>query len=269
MPVTDPSADLSLLVAAAREAAPIASAWRRPKVWEKPDEGGPVCEADLAVDEMLRDRLGAARPGYGWLSEETADAPERLGAERIFIVDPIDGTRAYLEGSRDWAHSLAVAERGRIIAAAVLLPQRDLLYTATLGGGAHLNGAPIRASLEADPARATLLGPRLAMNPEHWTGGEVPPLRRAFRSALAWRLCLLAEARFDAMLTIRPTWEWDIAAGTLILTEAGGTATDRRGAARSFNKPVPQSDGVLAGGALHGVLLPRLEAAPSASPPAA
>ncbi|MGR3498744.1 MAG: 3'(2'),5'-bisphosphate nucleotidase CysQ [Limimaricola soesokkakensis] len=266
MPATDPSDDLALLVAAAREAAVIACGFRAPQVWDKPDEGGPVCEADLAVDAMLRERLGAARPDYGWLSEETADAPERLQAERIFIVDPIDGTRAYLEGSRDWAHSLAVAENGRITAACVLLPQRDLLYTATLGGGAFLNGAPIRASAETDPARATLLGPRLAMSPEHWLGGEVPPLRRAFRSALAWRLCLLAEARFDAMLTIRPTWEWDIAAGSLILSEAGGTATDQRGTELGFNRPHPQSDGVLAGGALHGVLLPLLAASPVPPP---
>ncbi|PHP27413.1 3'(2'),5'-bisphosphate nucleotidase CysQ [Limimaricola cinnabarinus] len=267
MPVIDHSGDLALLVAAAQAAAPIACAYGAPKVWDKPDGGGPVCEADLAVDAMLRERLGAARPGYGWLSEETADAPERLKAERIFIIDPIDGTRAYLEGSRDWAHSLAIAENGRITAACVLLPRRELLYTATLGGGAMLNGAPIRASTETDPARATLLGPRLAMSPEHWTGGEVPPVRRAFRSALAWRLCLLAEARFDAMLTIRPTWEWDIAAGSLILTEAGGTATDRRGAMLSFNKPHPQSDGVLAGGALHEVLLARLDAAPDGPAP--
>ncbi|MBB3711483.1 myo-inositol-1(or 4)-monophosphatase [Limimaricola variabilis] len=261
MPATDHSADLALLLEAARAAAEIACAFRAPEVWDKPNDGGPVCEADLAVDAMLRERLGAARPAYGWLSEETADAPERLAAERIFIVDPIDGTRAYLEGSRDWAHSLAVAEQGRITAACVLLPQRNLLYTATAGGGARLNGAPIRASGETDPACATLLGPRLAMSPEHWSGGEVPPLRRAFRSALAWRLCLLAEARFDAMLTIRPTWEWDIAAGSLILTEAGGIATDRRGAALTFNKPHPQSDGVLAGGALHPVLLGLLDPA--------
>ncbi|WP_341212561.1 3'(2'),5'-bisphosphate nucleotidase CysQ [uncultured Limimaricola sp.] len=263
MPETDHSDDLALLVAAAREAAPIAIEFRAPKVWDKPDGAGPVCEADLAVDALLRERLGAARPSYGWLSEETADAPERLDAARIFVVDPIDGTRAYLEGSADWAHSLAVAENGRIIAACVLLPRHDLLYTATLGGGAFLNGEPIHASTQTDPARATLLGPRLAMSPKHWSGGDVPPVRRAFRSALAWRLCLLAEARFDAMLTIRPTWEWDIAAGSLILTEAGGTATDRRGAALSFNKPHPQSDGVLAGGALHGVLLPLLD--PSAA----
>lgn len=261
MQATDHSEDLALLVAAAQAAAAIAMEFRTPEVWDKPDGAGPVCEADLAVDAMLRARLGAARPSYGWLSEETADAPERLAAERIFIVDPIDGTRAYLEGSADWAHSLAVAEHGRITAACVLLPRHGLLYTATLGGGAFLNGAPIRASDQTDPARATLLGPRLAMSPEQWSGGDVPPVRRAFRSALAWRLCLLAEARFDAMLTIRPTWEWDIAAGCLILTEAGGTATDRRGAVLTFNKPVPQSDGVLAGGALHGVLLPLLDPA--------
>ncbi|SDE69337.1 3'(2'),5'-bisphosphate nucleotidase CysQ [Limimaricola pyoseonensis] len=260
MPATEtaPAEDLALLVAAAREAAQIATGFAAPEIWDKADGQGPVTEADLAVDRMLRDRLGAARPGYGWLSEETSDSPDRLSARRIFIIDPIDGTRAFIEGSRDWAHSLAVAEAGRVIAAAVLLPQRGLLYTAHAGGGAQLNGRAIRASAEADPARATLLGPRLAMSPEHWSGGEVPPVQRAFRSSLAWRLCLLAEGRFDAMLTIRPTWEWDVAAGTLILSEAGGRATDRRGAALAFNRPHPQSDGVLAGGALHPVLLARL-----------
>ncbi len=258
MPATDPDADLDLLIRAAYRAGEIATSYTDPEIWTKPDDAGPVTEADLAVDAMLRDMLGTARPDHGWLSEETDDSAARLDAERIFIIDPIDGTRAFIEGSEDWSHSLAIAEAGRITAAVVLLPRRNLLYAASLGRGATLNGEPISASRTTTLEQSTLLGPRLMMQPEHWTGGDVPPVRRAFRSSLAWRLCLLAEGRFDAMLTLRPTWEWDIAAGSLILTEAGGIATDRLGRSLGFNKPHPQSEGVLAGGALHPILLDRL-----------
>ncbi len=272
MPATDPRPaaddDLNLLIDAARAAAAVALSHAAPQVWHKPGDAGPVTEADLEVDALLHRTLLSARPGYGWLSEETADTPDRLAADRVFIIDPIDGTRAFIAGSADWAHSLALAEHGEITAAVVLLPARDQLYAAARGRGATLNGAPIRAATGTGFDGATLLGPAASLDPAHWADGAVPPLRRTFRSSLAFRLCLLAEGRYDAMLTLRPTWEWDIAAGSLILAEAGGTATDRRGAALRFNRPHPQCDGVLAAGALHGALLQRLAPGPKAQPDA-
>jgi len=252
--------DLSLLKEAAKEAGGIATRYfgTAPSAWDKPGGAGPVTEADLAVDGMLRSTLLAARPGYGWLSEETEDGPERLTTARQFIVDPIDGTRAFVEGTRDWAHSIAIAEAGRIVAAVVYLPLHKLMFAAAAGRGATVNGRPIRATTGSVLADATVLAARPGLAAEHWKDGVVPPVRRSFRSSLAYRLCLVAEGRFDAMLTLRPTWEWDIAAGALIVAEAGGAATDRRGNPLRFNNAHPQVDGVLAAGGLHAPLLDRL-----------
>ena len=146
-----PATDLQLLEEAAREAGEIArSFWREdPKVWDKGGDD-PVSEADFAVDQHLKSRLLSARPDYGWVSEETEDDPARLGAKRVFIVDPIDGTRSFVAGEKTWAHSIAVAEEGRVIAGAVYLPVREKMYLARSGGGASLNGNSLRASNRAE-----------------------------------------------------------------------------------------------------------------------
>lgn len=252
-----PAHDLDLLIDAAREAGMLARdlVTRPLDTVHKPGGAGPVTAVDMAVDALLARRLRGARPGYGWLSEETEDDPARLGAERVFIVDPIDGTRSLIEGSDLWAHALAVAERGEVIAAVIFLPMRDKLYAAAAGQGATLNGMPIRAGARRALPGATLLAAKPALDPAHWRDGRVPLLRRGFRPSLAYRLALVAEGRFDAMLTLRPTWEWDAAAGELILREAGAAITDRRGGALAFNNPVPQVAGLLAANpALHAGL---------------
>ncbi|MDG3041083.1 inositol monophosphatase family protein [Roseicyclus marinus] len=257
MPVPDPLEDLALLVEAARGAGRIAARYFRddPETWDKPDGAGPVTEADIAVDEMLRDRLCAARPDYGWLSEETPDNPERLQAERVFIVDPIDGTQAFIEGSSAFSHSLAVVEGGVVVAAVVYLPIRGKLYAAARGHGATLNDMAIRAAGECALHEAEVLATKHTLGPDHWPRG-VPPVIRAYRPSLAYRMALVGEGRFDGMVTFRPTWEWDIAAGALIIAEAGGRATDATGAVLRFNSAVPQVRGVMAGSAgIHGALL--------------
>ncbi|TAG15735.1 MAG: 3'(2'),5'-bisphosphate nucleotidase CysQ, partial [Rhodobacterales bacterium] len=135
MPAHDPSfRDLALLTEAAREAGRIALRyWRRePKVWDKGGDHGPVTEADLAVNDMLKLMLLSARPDYGWLSEETPDDAARLSAETVFIIDPIDGTRAFVAGEETFAHSLAVAHQGKVTAGVVFLPALDKIYTASL-----------------------------------------------------------------------------------------------------------------------------------------
>ncbi len=251
--------DLALLKEAAREAGVIATRYfsAKPHVWEKPDGAGPVTEADLAVDAMLRERLTAARPRYGWLSEETADTPDRLATQTQFIVDPIDGTRSFIEGSKDWAHSLAIVRDGVVQAAVVFLPMRRQMFTAHLGGGAALNGQPLR--IRALPQTPTILTARPNLDAAHWKNGAPPPLERHFRSSLAFRMCLVAHGQFDAMLTLRPSWEWDIAAGALILTEAGAKVTDRTGADLRFNGPSALLNGVIAAGAdLHEQLASNL-----------
>ncbi|MFV0514639.1 MAG: 3'(2'),5'-bisphosphate nucleotidase CysQ [Jhaorihella sp.] len=245
-----PAPDLPLLIDAAREAGRIATGYAGADArrWDKPEGAGPVTEADLAVNAMLERRLQAARPGYGWLSEETEDNPARLTRERVFIVDPIDGTRSFAEGSSTWAHALAVAERGRVTAAVVYLPKRDMLFSAALGQGAFLNGEPIAASRQPELAAAEILAARPLLNALHWRGGRAPHFSRAYRPSLAYRMALVAQGRFDGMLTLRPSWEWDIAAGDLILREAGAVCTDRAGGVLRFNNPDPRVNGVIAAG---------------------
>jgi len=254
-----PESDLALLIGAAQIAGDIA---RRhfgaaPRTWDKGDGAGPVTVADLEVDEALRMHLCGARPGYGWLSEETPDTPARLSRRNTFIIDPIDGTRAFIDGARDWSHSLAIARDGIVTAAVVYVPLRDALYAAAEDTPATCNGAPIAVTTRTDLDGADVLSNRPALDPGHWRGGP-PPVKRHFRSSLAYRLCLVAQGRFDAMLTLRGAWEWDIAAGALIVAAAGGTVTDRRGQPPAFNTPGRQADGLVAAGGLHGPLLARL-----------
>lgn len=259
MPETDD--DLALLIDAARAAGEIARGYfkRAPKVWEKPGAAGPVTEADMAVNDMLAGSLRGARPGYGWLSEESPDDPARLDADRAFVIDPIDGTRAFIEGEHSWAHSLAVVDRGEVVAAAIYLPMSDHLYTAKRGKGAYRDGARIAVSTATALDGATVLATRTNFEPWHWAEARVPQVHRKFRSSLAYRLGLVGEGRYDAMLTLRPTWEWDVAAGALVVSEAGGRVTDRRGAALRFNRPDPQLNGVIAAGpVVHDEIASRL-----------
>ncbi|EIE49201.1 inositol monophosphatase [Salipiger aestuarii] len=259
-----PESDLALLIRAARAAARIATTYVGGAlgVRYKAADGSPVTDADMAVNSALSDILRGARPGYGWLSEESADSDARLGAEHVFIVDPIDGTRSFIEGSDSWSHSLAIARHGQITAAVVYLPMLDRLYEADLGGGARLNGNALRASDTGDADSAHVLVTRPALDPRHWAGA-VPRLARHHRPSIAYRLGLVAQGRFDAMLTLRASWEWDIAAGALLLSEAGARMTDRHGAAIRFNAPEPRHDGIVAANPmLHSDLLSRLSRKP-------
>lgn len=256
-----PATDLSLLVGAAEQAGDIASRYHGPDAqrWEKPDGAGPVTEADLEVDAFLRAHLLDARPNYGWLSEETEDSDDRQSKENVFIVDPIDGTRSFAEGSRTWAISIAVATDGVVTAAAVFLPQRAQMFSAAHGQGCMLNGAPIEVSNAKDLSSSSVLTARPTLDAQHWKDGATPDFRRAYSPSLAYRLASVAEGKFDAMMTLRPSWEWDIAAGDLLIREAGGKSTDRAGQMLIFNNPTPQLNGVLAANdALHAQLLSRL-----------
>jgi myo-inositol-1(or 4)-monophosphatase len=254
-----PETDLALLEMAAREAGEIARRyWREdPQVWDKGGDD-PVSEADLAVDEHLKARLLAARPDYGWVSEETEDDLARLDLARVFIVDPIDGTRSFVAGEKTWAHSLAIVENGRVTAACVYLPVHDKLYAAALGKGARMNGQSIVASTRETLEGASVLSPRVTFQDRFWKNAP-PVVDRHFRPSLAYRLSLVGEGRFDGMMTLRPSWEWDIAAGALIVEEAGATITDRHGKTLTFNSVTRQTAGVVAAGlALHSQLVERL-----------
>jgi myo-inositol-1(or 4)-monophosphatase len=239
--------DLALLIDAAHEGGRIAMRhWRKdPAFWEKADAQGPVSEADLAVNTALTARLRGARPDYGWLSEETPDDAARLSCASVFILDPIDGTRAFLAREETFAVSLAVARDGKPVAGVVFLPALDRLYAATAEGPATCNGAVIACSNREDLTGADVLTTRASLQPEQWPGG-VPEIKRSFRASLAYRLCLAAEGRHDAMLTLRDAWEWDIAAGALIAERAGCVVTDRLGQPLRLNAPHPRAQGTIA-----------------------
>ena len=258
-----PARDLALLTDAAREAGRIAMRyWRKdPQVWDKGGEHGPVTEADLAVNDMLKAKLLAARPDYGWLSEETPDSADRLAVETVFIIDPIDGTRAFVAGEETWAHSLAVAHKGKVTSGVVYLPAIDRIYVASETSAPLRDGEVIRASGRDRLEGSNILTTKANMVPEKWPGG-VPEITRSFRASLAYRMCLAAEGRFDGMLTLRDAWEWDIAAGSLIAERAGAVVTDQRGQGLRFNTPTAQAEGVLAlPPKLHAEALARLNPA--------
>ena len=254
----DHAADVALLVEAAEAAGPLALRHFRTELetWDKPGQG-PVTAADIAVDSLLRAHLCGARPDYGWLSEESGCEADRATHPRVFIVDPIDGTRAFMAGEQGWGIALAVVEEGNVTAAAMHLPARRETFSAALGQGAWLNGQRINASDRKRLSGASALAASSQLHDEHWPGG-VPPVKRHFRPSLAWRLCLVGQGRFDMMVTLRAAYEWDIAAGSLIAGEAGALVTDGDGAPLRFNRHPERAPGVIAAPpALHLALMAR------------
>jgi myo-inositol-1(or 4)-monophosphatase len=241
--------DLKLLEDTVRQAGPIARKFYGGdyKRWSK-EGGSPVTEADLAVNKYLCDALTAARPDYGWLSEENADDPSRLSRREVFIIDPIDGTIAFLKNRPHFTICAAVVVEGRPCCGVVYNPISDELYSARAGGGAHRNGTPIRVTQREALEGAAMLGDRT-----HLTGPPWPPMHVQNRNSVAYRLVLVADGSADATVSLTCKRDWDLAAADIILHEAGGFLTDTSGAVMVYNKPVTrQSNLVAANPVLHG-----------------
>jgi len=211
--------DLELLRSTAVAAGIIASSYFRRdiKSWTK-DNASPVSEADIVVDRFLAANLLQARPDYGWLSEETVDNPSRLDCDRVFVVDPIDGTRAFLRGEDYWTVSLAVVENGVPVAGVVYAPARDELYEACKDGGARLNGKPLTRTRRA--GAPPLIPAPGAVHQELQAAGLDYARGPAFPS-LAYRLVQVATGRLDAAVARRGSQDWDIAGAAVILRECG------------------------------------------------
>lgn len=253
--------DLELIRGAAVAAASLAVIERARglDVMTKPG-GSPVTSADLAVDQMLKARLMMARPDYGWLSEETPDTSDRLGTRRQFVVDPIDGTRAFVKEQPLWCVPIAVVEDGQPVAAVVHVPSSGETYAAVHGSGASCNGQLIGASGARRLAGARMLADHRLFTrpiwPEPW-----PPMDIETRSAMAYRLCLVAAGAFDAALALRPQWDWDVCAGALIAAESGAIVSDHLGRPWSFNRADPrQSSLVCAAPELYPLIIQRTAA---------
>jgi myo-inositol-1(or 4)-monophosphatase len=254
------AADLDLIHKAAKAAGERAQAVRRAGLTTMTKaDGTPVTNADLEVDALLKEMLTAARPDYGWLSEETADDPARLGRQRLFVVDPIDGTRSYLKDKPWWSVSIAVVEAGRPTSGVVHAPDVAETYLALAGGGATCNGAPIAPSATVAIEGCAMLGDAPMFAHPAWPT-PWPPMRIASRNSIAYRLCLVASGAFDAALALSAKSEWDLAAADLIASEAGCLVTTHKGAPMGYNRVVPQAASmVCAGPALHRLILQRLE----------
>ena len=245
----DLAADEAVLHDTVRTAGALASEYFAGKTtsWSK-DDGTPVSEADLAVNEVLRQRLQAARPDYGWLSEETEDTDERLGKRRVWVVDPIDGTRSFLEGTENWCIAAALVEDGRPVLGAVFMPPSKQMYSARLGSGAWLNGQPLAASGRRDLPGSRMVAHRNILQPHRWRR-PWPQVEVGMTTSLALRLCLVAEGSYDAALAVGQKCDWDLAAGDLIVHEAGGRVSNLSGRELRYNKPVTRQVGLVASGA--------------------
>ncbi len=245
--------DLELLAGAAREAGRIASGYFRndPEVWYK-DGKSPVSEADLAVDRFLKEVLLTARPDYGWLSEETVGNRRAMGKGRFFVVDPIDGTRAFLKGQPTWCVSIAVVVDGRPIAGVLDCPQKNEIYLASPGRGAHLNGKQI----EVAPAGKN----PVVAGPDTMIDALPQAVRQSighhpYIPSLAYRIAMVAKGTLDATFVRPSAHDWDIAAADLVLAEAGGTIRMVDGNKPTYGLAGARQGAMVAGS---GALLDRL-----------
>lgn len=237
----------SQLVAAVREAGALArAAFGTPvKTWLK-DQTSPVSETDIAVDTFLKARLAAIAPDAGWLSEETADAPDRLAAPRVWIVDPIDGTKAFIAGRPDWTVSVALVENGRPVVAALYAPVSEEFFFAAAGAGVTCNGTPVGVSSGDTIAGARIGGPKDLLD-------RFARIAPAFRIeplvySLALRFARVADGTFDAAFASRNSHDWDLAAADLLVHEAGGALTTMTAATLTYNGATVVHDVLVAAG---------------------
>ncbi len=252
-------ADLALISEVAREAGALSLHWlkRGARCWNK-SPNNPVTEADIACNELIAKRLRPARPDYGWLSEETRDNAQDRSQQRVFVVDPIDGTKAFVNGETGFCVSIAIIEDGEPIAGVVYNPNFDELVGARAGGGTHLNGERVEVT-DANSLACSMIGQPDVFarnNVAHW-----PDIRliEAVPNAMAWRMSLVAAGHWDATVALNEKSDWDLAAAVLLVKEAGGVATDRHGKPFVFNgESIIQKGAVAASADLHPLIMDRL-----------
>ena len=246
--VVDLKQQAARLAEAVREAGALAlSMFKTPlKNWTKGEALSPVSDADIAVDVLLRERLTGDGESIAWLSEESVDDPARLDARYVWIVDPIDGTRAYIAGLPDWAVSAALVENGRPVAGCLYAPVSDEFFFAIVGQGATRNGATMAASPGAALAQARIAAPRKLLDRLQ---AIAPPFAVMPRThSLALRLARVAEGTFDAGIAGGSSHDWDLAAADLLVHEAGGALTSFAGDTVTYNRPVPRHGTLVAAG---------------------
>ncbi len=242
--------------AAALEAGEILRRHFRDRGFEVGSKGrdNPVTSADLEADAALRERLCRAFPDYGWLSEETADDGARLSRRRVWIVDPLDGTKEFIKGIPEFVVAIALAEEGQPILGVTYNPIKRELFWAARGAGCHLDGAPVHVTAAAGLTGAVVLASRSETARGEWRAYQDQIIANPIGS-VAYKLALVAAGKADGTFTATPKSEWDIASGAALLAEAGGVMTDIHGHSIRFNRKQVKLDGfVAAGPALHAAL---------------
>lgn len=251
--------DYALLKQAVHEAGDIARRFFKGnlKSWDK-KPGDPVSEADIAIDSHFRDRLLAARPDYGWLSEETADDPARLDKSRIWVVDPIDGTRSFIAGKPEFTICAALVEEGSPVLGIVYNPILDEFYEAIRDGGAYLNDKRIFCSEKSELQNGRFLSSRKAFEWHGWLE-DAPGATFDHVNSIAYRMVKVASQHMDASLSFTAKSDWDVAAADIILQEAGGVSTTTSGEPLLYNnKSIEHRNVISSGSALHPALMDML-----------
>ncbi|WP_370152301.1 3'(2'),5'-bisphosphate nucleotidase CysQ [Ferrovibrio sp.] len=239
--------DHALLTAAVRDAGAVALRFFQGgvKSWHKrPND--PVSEADLAVDRLLHDRLTAARPDYDWLSEESGQ--DLRGGRLRWIVDPIDGTRAFIDGKPEFTVCVALMQENRPVLGAIFNPASDEFFEAIAGGGTRLNGRPVQASGHADLNEARFLASRRTFERHGWLA-RTAKADFAYRNSIAYRMALVAIGKFDAAISLSEKSDWDVAAADLVVTEAGGRVATAAGRPLAYDAAQHRHPSVIASGA--------------------
>jgi myo-inositol-1(or 4)-monophosphatase len=258
LPVPSREEDYALLKTAARDAGELALTYfRQQLIVSRKADGSEVSEADLAVDTALKLDLRTNRPDYGWLSEETEDDPERLKRRRIWMIDPIDGTNAFLRHLPEWTISAALVEDGVPVLGVVFNPATKEFFHAMRGKGAFLNGKPIAASSKTTLDGAFLIASGGLFKKKIWKE-PWPEVKTKWVNSVAYRLALVACGKADATISLSAKSEWDLAAAALIVEEAGGVITDHRGDTHLYNRESPRFLSLVASGrSLHPLLIER------------
>jgi myo-inositol-1(or 4)-monophosphatase len=263
LPESELARDRERLAAAVQAAGEVALKLFRGefKHWTKGAGDSPVTEADIAANDLLHKLL--VEPGDGWLSEESENDPARLQAKRVWVVDPIDGTRAFIAGRDDWSVSVGLVTEGRPIVAALYAPVTKELFVATKGSGATLNAAPISASAGASLHGVRMGGPKRLLDKLAESGTGIVPMPRIH--SLALRLARVAHGALDAAMAGGNGHDWDLAAADLLVHEAGGLLTALDGRALIYNRPDPVHGMLIAAGReRHGALVDLIRAQMSA-----
>jgi myo-inositol-1(or 4)-monophosphatase len=248
MNARDRDRELEVAVEAARAGGAVVKKYFKGdyEVHEKAPDN-PLTVADTEADEAIKAVVLGAFPDDGWLSEETADSSERLSLSRVWIVDPLDGTKEFVQHIPEFCVCVALTVDGVVEAGVSYNPVEEKLFAAARGRGTTLNGNPVSCSGVTDLSQAVVLASRSELGRGEWhdyTGlMQVKPT-----GSVAYKFALIAAGEADATFSLTPKNEWDICAGTLLVEEAGGTVTDRHGRPLTFNNERTLLPGLISAG---------------------